>query len=149
MASDFIEPCHAIRVPKAPSGPEWIHEIGRNGYRLQVRKDGESVQLFTNGGRDYSARFPLIRAAAQSLDVRTCSIDGEVVVEGENRIPRFGDLHRWKKNDRPIMYAFDLMELNEKDRASEISTCSRHSYFCLSAFTSLHLHVRLSTLTDC
>jgi len=36
----FIEPCQPSRVARPPSGPLWVHEIKRDGYRLMVRRDG-------------------------------------------------------------------------------------------------------------
>ena len=32
---------------KVPAGPDWVHEIKHDGCRLQVRKDGNTVRLFT------------------------------------------------------------------------------------------------------
>ena len=34
----FILPC--IRAYKVPVGPDWVHEIKQDGYRLQVRRVG-------------------------------------------------------------------------------------------------------------
>jgi ATP-dependent DNA ligase len=37
----FIEPCIPTRANKVPVGPQWIHEIKHDGYRLIVcRRDG-------------------------------------------------------------------------------------------------------------
>jgi hypothetical protein len=33
-----------------PTGADWAHEIKHDGYRLQVRRDGDSVRLFTRRG---------------------------------------------------------------------------------------------------
>jgi ATP-dependent DNA ligase len=30
----FIEPCLPRPTPKPPSGPNWIHEIKHDGYRM-------------------------------------------------------------------------------------------------------------------
>ena len=34
----FIEPCIPTRASKPPAGPQWIHEIKHDGYRLMARK---------------------------------------------------------------------------------------------------------------
>ena len=34
-------------VEKPPSGPQWVHEIKLDGYRLIARRDGKRVWLFT------------------------------------------------------------------------------------------------------
>jgi Protein of unknown function (DUF1595)/ATP dependent DNA ligase domain len=39
---------------KAPSGPGWVYEIKHDGYRLQVRREGDKVRLFTRRGYDWS-----------------------------------------------------------------------------------------------
>jgi ATP-dependent DNA ligase len=50
MASGFVLPCIPTRAAKPPAGPDWIHEIKHDGYRLQVRRDGDTVRLFTRNG---------------------------------------------------------------------------------------------------
>ena len=41
----FLEPSLAAPSDKPPSGPNWIHEIKHDGYRIQARIDGIKVQL--------------------------------------------------------------------------------------------------------
>ena len=31
-------------------GPDWVHEIKHDGYRLQVRRDGDAVRPFNRRG---------------------------------------------------------------------------------------------------
>ena len=45
----FIEPCIPTRADKPPVGPDWIHEIKHDGYRMIVRKKDDRVRLFTRG----------------------------------------------------------------------------------------------------
>jgi bifunctional non-homologous end joining protein LigD len=56
----FIEPCLRALAPKPPSGPDWLHEIKHDGYRMMVRKDGAGVQLLTRRGFDWTDRFPTV-----------------------------------------------------------------------------------------
>jgi bifunctional non-homologous end joining protein LigD len=49
----FIEPCIPILAHKLPAGPQWVHEIKHDGYRLLVRRDGERVRLFTRRGHGF------------------------------------------------------------------------------------------------
>jgi ATP dependent DNA ligase domain len=62
--SGFVAPCIPTRAPKSPAGPGWVHEIKHDGYRLQVRREGEVVRLFTRRGYDWSGRYPAIAATA-------------------------------------------------------------------------------------
>jgi ATP-dependent DNA ligase len=43
----MIEPCIPTRATKPPVGPQWIHEIKNDGYRLIARKRDSRVRLFT------------------------------------------------------------------------------------------------------
>ncbi len=45
----LIEPCIPTRATKPPVGPQWIHEIKHDGYRLIARKREGRVRLFTIG----------------------------------------------------------------------------------------------------
>lgn len=59
----FIEPCIPSRAPKPPAGLDWVHEIKHDGYRLIVRREGDTVRLFTRRGYDWSDRYPAIARA--------------------------------------------------------------------------------------
>jgi len=64
--SGFVEPC--LPSPeRPPAGPDWIHEIKHDGYRLMARRDAAGVRLLTRNGHDRSSRFPLIVAAVLSM----------------------------------------------------------------------------------
>ena len=75
----FVEPCIPTTARKPPVGPQWIHEIKHDGYRLIVCRRGDRVRLFTRRGYDCTERYPLIVAAAAALPADAI-IDGEVVV---------------------------------------------------------------------
>lgn len=49
-ALGFIEPCLPSSSNRPRSGPEWVHEIKFDGYRLMVWREGNRVRLFTRGG---------------------------------------------------------------------------------------------------
>jgi hypothetical protein len=50
LPNGYIPPCIPTRALKAPAGPGWVHEIKYDGYRLQVRRAGSLVRLFTRRG---------------------------------------------------------------------------------------------------
>ena len=54
------EPCLPSSAERPPSGPEWIHEIKHDGYRLMARRDSVGIRLLTRRGNDWTTRFPLI-----------------------------------------------------------------------------------------
>ena len=60
----FVDPCIPSRAHKPPFGPDWVHEVKHDGYRLVVRRDGPAVRLFTRRGYDWTDRYPAIANAA-------------------------------------------------------------------------------------
>jgi hypothetical protein len=46
----FIVPCIPTRADKSPAGPDWVHEIKHDGYRLIVSRARPLVRLFTRRG---------------------------------------------------------------------------------------------------
>ena len=75
----MIEPCIPTRASKPPAGPQWIHEIKHEGYRLIARKPDGRVRLFTRKGFDWTGRYPRISAAVAALRTASATIDGEAV----------------------------------------------------------------------
>jgi ATP dependent DNA ligase domain len=69
--SAFIEPCLPSPADRPPSGPDWIHEIKLDGFRMMVRRDPAGVRLLTRNGYNWTDRFPLIAAAAETLRARS------------------------------------------------------------------------------
>jgi bifunctional non-homologous end joining protein LigD len=69
--SAFIEPCLPSPADRLPSGPDWIHGIKLDGFRMMVRRDPAGVRLLTRNGHDWTDRFPLIAAAAEALQARS------------------------------------------------------------------------------
>jgi bifunctional non-homologous end joining protein LigD len=87
-----------------------------DGFRLLARRDAAGVRLLTRRGIDWTKRFPAIAAAVAALSCRSCLIDGEVVICGEDGIPVFDRLRygRQPQSDA-VLFAFDLLELRGKD----------------------------------
>jgi bifunctional non-homologous end joining protein LigD len=85
----YIPPCIPTRAYKVPAGPDWVHEIKHDGYRLQVRRDGDTVRLFTRRGYDWSGRYPAIAVTAMQLRARSFTLDGEACVCGPDGVATF------------------------------------------------------------
>src|SRR5258707_13408230 len=80
MPKIAFEPCIPTRGAKVPAGPDWLHEIKHDGYRLIVQREGKRVRLFTRNGYDWTDRYPLIAEAALKNRTTSFVIDGEAVV---------------------------------------------------------------------
>ena len=70
-AAATIEPCLPRKAKVPPSGPDWLHEIKHDGFRILARKDGDQVKLITRNGYDFASRYALIVDAIASLPVET------------------------------------------------------------------------------
>jgi bifunctional non-homologous end joining protein LigD len=111
----FIEPCLPTLAKKPPSGPDWIHEIKHDGYRIMARRDSGGVRLITRNGRDFSARFPFMAMAVNALSAKSCLIDGEAIITDDKGLAVFDLLRRGKTNAAAVFCAFDLIEFNGED----------------------------------
>jgi bifunctional non-homologous end joining protein LigD len=114
-ADGFIAPCIPTLAAKPPSGPDWVHEIKHDGYRLIVRRDCKAVWLFTRRGHDWTDRYPSITTVAAKLRARSFTLDGEAAVSGADGVAVFEALHRRRAAPDAVIHAFDLLELNGKD----------------------------------
>jgi bifunctional non-homologous end joining protein LigD len=108
----FIKPQLATLKTKAPKGDLWLHEIKYDGYRVQVHLNSGRKKVYTRTGLDWTKRFSVI---AGVLDIPgEAIIDGEVVVVHEGRT-NFSELQAELaagRQDRLILYAFDLLWRN-------------------------------------
>jgi bifunctional non-homologous end joining protein LigD len=117
--SSFIEPCLPSPADRPPSGPDWIHEIKHDGYRLMARRDLDGIRLLTRNGHDWRSRYPLIVEAVNRLKVHSCLIDGEAVACDGNGVAVFERLRRRPSDKHVLLYAFDLLELDGQDLRRE------------------------------
>jgi bifunctional non-homologous end joining protein LigD len=101
--------------PCLSSGPEWLHEINHDGFRIMARRDDSGVRLYTRNGYDFAGRFPQIVKAVSKLKVHSCFIDGEAVVVDDRGLSAFDLLRSWRHDHAAVLCAFDLIELDGKD----------------------------------
>jgi bifunctional non-homologous end joining protein LigD len=111
----FIEPCLPSPAKVPPSGPDWIHEIKHDGFRIMARRDVAGVRLLTRKGNDFTKRFPLAAAAVAALPGRSCLIDGEAIACDDNGLADFDLIRRHRNHGSAILCAFDLLEIDGED----------------------------------
>jgi ATP-dependent DNA ligase len=109
---DFCLPSKSISVP---DGPDWLHEIKYDGYRIRVERAGNRVRLISRNGYDWTARYPWIVEAALKNRHEQFVLDGEAVVLGLDGIADFNALHSRKHDKEVQLYAFDIMALDGED----------------------------------
>jgi bifunctional non-homologous end joining protein LigD len=117
--SGFVEPCRPSKATRPPSGPQWVHEIKHDGFRLLVRREGVRVRCFTRGGHDWAERFPAIVDAARRLKAKSFLIDGEAVVCRPDGLSDFDALRVGRRAHEVMLAAFDLIELQGDDLRDE------------------------------
>ena len=115
MPTRLYEPCIPTRGTKVPDGPDWIHEIKHDGYRLIVQREGTRVRLFTRNGHDWTDRYPLIAEAALKNRSSSFVIDGEAVLLGVDGVSDFDGLHSRKYDHEVMLYAFDALMADGDD----------------------------------
>src|SRR5215472_9433870 len=75
---NWIKPQLTKLVDQPPDGPEWLHELKYDGYRMHARLDRGAVRLLTRTGLDWTHKYPAIAAAVASLPARQAYLDGEL-----------------------------------------------------------------------
>ena len=104
--------CQPVEI--APSGPQWLHEIKLDGFRMAARIDNGHAQLLTRTGLDWTAKYPGVIAALANLNVKTAYIDGELCGVDDAGLPSFAQTQAatdGKHEVRLVYYAFDLLHL--------------------------------------
>jgi ATP-dependent DNA ligase len=104
----FIEPMYAEGVKELPDGALWTYEGKLDGYRCLAAKRSNGVVLWSRRGNGFTARFPEIAQACDTLPADTL-IDGEVVAIDENGRISFNALQHSQFNAHLQFYAFDIM----------------------------------------
>ena len=119
---EFVPLSLATLYDQPPSGPDWLHEIKFDGYRMEARLDRGKVRLLTRKQQDWTHRFQPVAEAVGALPAETALLDGEVVVEDDNGISNFSLLQTDLKDgrtDRFVYYVFDLLYLGGRDLTGE------------------------------
>jgi bifunctional non-homologous end joining protein LigD len=119
---DFVPPSLAMLYDRAPGGPNWLHEIKFDGYRMQARLDRGKVRLLTRKKQDWTHRFKPVAEAVAALPATNAVLDGEIVVEDDNGISNFSLLQtdlKDRRTDRFVYYVFDLLHLDGRDLRGE------------------------------
>jgi ATP-dependent DNA ligase len=74
----WVKPQLCKLVDAAPQGPEWLHEIKYDGYRMHTRLDRGRIQLLTRTGLDWTHKYPSIAAVLSALPAKQAYLNGEL-----------------------------------------------------------------------
>jgi bifunctional non-homologous end joining protein LigD len=118
---EWIRPQLTQLVDAAPEGPDWLHEIKYDGYRIHARLDHGAVRLLTRTGLDWTHKYPSIAEAVASLDARQAYLDGELCGLGPDGITSFSIVQLASDSSNAaalVFFLFDLLHLDGEDLRS-------------------------------
>src|SRR5207237_9508497 len=74
----WIKPQLAALVTAAPDGPDWLHEIKLDGYRMHARLDVGRVQILTRRGNVWTDKYSATAKQIAGLPAHNAYLDGEL-----------------------------------------------------------------------
>ena len=98
----FVSPQLSQLVEEPPSGPQWLHEIKLDGFRMAARIDNGRVQLLTRTRLDWTGKYPSAAAALANLNVKTAYIDGELCGVDDGGLPSFAQTQAATDGERNV-----------------------------------------------
>src|SRR5215472_11678610 len=110
----WIKPQLTKLVDQAPDGPDWLHEIKFDGYRMHARWTG-AVRLLTRTGLDWTHKYPEVAAAVASLPARQAYLDGElcgVRPDGTTSFSLIQNASETGNSGALVFFLFDLLHLD-------------------------------------
>jgi bifunctional non-homologous end joining protein LigD len=108
-----------VLTSDTPTGPQWVHEIKFDGFRMAARIERGKVQLLTRSGLDWTAKYPATAAAFAKLPVKTAYIDGELCGVRADGVTSFELMQQSSEAcyGGLVHFAFDLLELDGENVA--------------------------------
>jgi bifunctional non-homologous end joining protein LigD len=113
---DFVPPQLPTLVDQPPEGPEWLHEIKLDRYRVLWRISDGETRILTRTGQDWTDRFPEL--AQLRLNGEAALVDGEIVANDADGVSSFQALQEALSAGRTAdlkFCAFDLLHLDGED----------------------------------
>jgi hypothetical protein len=111
----WVKPQLCKLVDAPPQGPEWLHEIKHDGYRMHARLDRGRVSLLTRTGLNWTHKYPAIAAALSALPAKQAYLDGELCGITRDRKRSFSLIQTDSDSgnaDALVFFLFDLLYLD-------------------------------------
>jgi ATP dependent DNA ligase domain len=111
----WVKPQLCKLVDAPPQGPEWLHEIKYDGYRMHARLERGRVSLLTRTGLDWTHKYPSIAAAVSALPAKQAYLDGElcgITRDGKTSFSLIQTASDSGNADALIFFLFDLLYLD-------------------------------------
>jgi bifunctional non-homologous end joining protein LigD len=130
-------------VQEAPDGPQCLHEIKFDGFRMHARLDRGEVRLLTPNGLNWTAKYPPIAAAVAVLPARKAYLDGELCALRPDGITSFSMIQLASDAGNAaglVFFLFDLLYLDGEDLTPRSLIERKERLAGLLASTRLPLH---------
>jgi bifunctional non-homologous end joining protein LigD len=108
-----FSPASLVQIPEPFDHPDWIFEIKYDGFRALAYFERGSVRLVSRKDNVYKSFAELCAGMAESTEVESAVLDGEVVCLGQDGRPLFCNLMR--RQSPQYFYAFDVLQLAGRD----------------------------------
>jgi bifunctional non-homologous end joining protein LigD len=108
-------------VDEPPDGPDWLHEIKFDGYRMHARLDRGAVRLLTRTGLDWTHKYPAIASAVSAIPAKQAYLDGElcgVRPDGTTSFSIIQSASDSGNTDALVFFLFDLLFIDGEDLQS-------------------------------
>lgn len=118
---EFVPPHLAQLVTQPPKGPDWVHEVKYDGYRIQAHIQNGEVRLYTRRGLNWTEKYSELAKALSKLKDHDVILDGEIVWQDEAGRSDFQKLQNAMKDgstDELVYWIFDLLYLDGEDLRS-------------------------------
>src|ERR1700720_4770221 len=114
----WIKPQLTEIVDEAPDGPDWLHEIKFDGYRMHAQLDRGAVRLLTRTGLDWTHKYPALAPAVASLPAEQAYLDGELCGVRPDGVTSFSMIQAASDSGNAaalVFFLFDLLYLDGED----------------------------------
>jgi bifunctional non-homologous end joining protein LigD len=113
----WVKPQLAALVKQAPDGPDWLHEIKLDGYRMHARLGAARVNILTRRGNDWTDKYPTIAAAIGQLRAKNAYLDGELCGVSPDGRTSFNLIQNASDTGEGMLvfFLFDLLYLDDQD----------------------------------
>lgn len=132
MVGKPVRPALAERMPNADEvvkrmGDDFAAEPKFDGFRVQVHKNGDSVEIFSRNLEDMTHAFPdLVEGVKREIKAKTAILEGEAIAfnpQTEEFLPFQETTKRRRKHNVDekakelplVMFAFDILYYNGED----------------------------------
>ena len=126
----------------------WQYEPKWDGFRCLAFKSGKAVDLRAKSGKPLGRYFPELMAALSALAATEFVIDGEIIVEIEDRAsfdalqmrlhPAESRIRKLSRETPAQLVVFDMAQKSACDLLSVVSPQSFNTAFCSSGFMAAH-----------